>query len=929
MGGLLQSRGVSGRWGTGWQRGCRVGWLTLWVMLAAGLFLRTAAQGVSRPVLQRELPREVFERLTEATVEGWIRFDAFAPYSRFFDVGQDRSSITVTHYERSPNLLFEAWESATNRSGIHVLGLLRTNEWCHLAAVVSPRGQRLYYNGRLIATNDSPIAFAQLKEGGNARLGRSVWEGSEDANRSLRGALAEVRLWSRERTAAEIERDLFSSLGSSVGQPDAPLGLVKVWGEELLRRSVDTDADRDLPEAEELAHPGIVDAEVRDEKGQPVNLAQVRIRSTHRRILAAGRTGTAGYWMFRDVAGSGRFTAAIYEPRTQFVIEVFSPLGSITVRQPSLPAGEHRHLTPVLPQDRPSATTTNWFVRELVGDLHSSDAWLRENAALDLGNLGDFPNAAAALASTFALDPDPIVREHLRLTLNKLSLRSPIAVAALLETPGTAEWFNPEAIQQTLRQQPVPAALQTVYTRRTQAVALLFAGILGAFSALHLFVFLYDRRRHTDGLYALFTAMGAVGTLLNDLGRVDGSLWYRWLGPACLGLSLSLALRLLYAMFTRRIPLRFWVLNGLFFLCGVKLLMFNRQTASRDWEFHLLQFTVVVTTLLVLAEMLRVAWRAYWAGKSGARLIGGGLVVFAFGQLLAPFSAPIFLNDVWAAWLFPLSMTIFGASASLYLAREFVRTNRALQTAHLSIKSNQERLTAEIAEAASYVRSLLPTPWTGPDISTAWAFQPSMQLGGDAFGHHRLDAHRTAFYLLDACGHGVGAALLSVSALNLLRSEALADTDFTNPADVLHELNRRFPMEAHGGQYFTAWYGVFDQRDRSLTYSSAGHPPSYVLAGNAPPVPLRTHGSPVGCMPNARYENARTLLPSGADLLLISDGVFELQRPDGGPMTLTDFERELAQFRWHEPEQILAWSRSKHGGNSLEDDFSVLRATLV
>ena len=901
-------------------------WLAAWI--ASGLFIQ-AQSPAPRGTFQREISRELFDGLTEATVEGWVRFDSLATYSRVFDVGRDGNSIGLTHYERSPNLLFEIWESTTNRTGIHVLGLLRTNEWCHLAAVVSPGGQRLYFNGRLIATNNSRLNFTHLHPGGHARLGRSVWLDSSPPNQPLHGAMAEVRLWSVERTAAEIQADLFRSLGKSVGQPDAPQGLLKVWGEESLRRPGETAADRELPEPEELAHPGVLEAVVEDESGQPVNLAEVRIHTAHRRMLVAGRTGTAGFWSHRDIAGPGKFTAAIHETRSQLVVDVFTPEGSITVPQPSVAAGERRRLVLRLPRNRASAETTNRFVRELVRDLHSSDAWLREMAALDLGNLGEFPNAAAALASTFALDPDEIVRTQLSYTLNKLSYRSPIAVAALLETPGTAEWLKPQAIQETLRQRPVPAALRTVYTRRTQAVALLFAGILGTFSALHWFVFLFDNRNRTDGLYALFTSVGALGTLLNDQGRVDPHMWYRWLGPACLALSLTLALRLLYALFAPRIPLRFWVLNTLFFLCGIKLLLMgNIPPVEHPWELPVLQFAVVVVAFLVLAEMLRVTWRAYLAGQSGSRLIGGGLVVFALGQLLAPFSNPIFVNDVWAAWLFPLSMTIFVASASLYLAREFVRTNRALREAHAAIKLNQARLSAEVTEAARYVRSLLPEPWTGPDIFTAWAFQPSTQLGGDAFGHHRLDANRSAFYLLDACGHGVGAALLSVSALNLLRSQALADTDFTNPADVLHELNRRFPMDSHGGQYFTAWYGVYDQRDRSLTYASAGHPPAYLLADEAAPVGLRTRGTPIGCFPNARYENARTQIPLDSNLLIISDGVFELRRADGGPFTLPDFERELARHRWSDPAQILAWARSQHGSDTLEDDFSVLLANL-
>jgi len=47
-----------------------------------------------------------------------------------------------------------------------------------------------------------------------------------------------------------------------------------------------------------------------------------------------------------------------------------------------------------------------------------------------------------------------------------------------------------------------------------------------------------------------------------------------------------------------------------------------------------------------------------------------------------------------------------------------------------------------------------------------------------------------AMYLLDVCGHGVGAALLSVSALNAIRSEALPQTNFHDPGSVLAALNK-------------------------------------------------------------------------------------------------------------------------------------------
>ena len=98
----------------------------------------------------------------------------------------------------------------------------------------------------------------------------------------------------------------------------------------------------------------------------------------------------------------------------------------------------------------------------------------------------------------------------------------------------------------------------------------------------------------------------------------------------------------------------------------------------------------------------------------------------------------------------------------------------------------------------------------GP-VRVDWRFVPSTQLGGDSFGYHWIDGDHFAVYLLDVSGHGVGASLLSVSALNVLRSQSLHNTDFRDPAQVLERLNATFKMEQQDNRYFTIWYGVYSK----------------------------------------------------------------------------------------------------------------------
>jgi sigma-B regulation protein RsbU (phosphoserine phosphatase) len=120
-------------------------------------------------------------------------------------------------------------------------------------------------------------------------------------------------------------------------------------------------------------------------------------------------------------------------------------------------------------------------------------------------------------------------------------------------------------------------------------------------------------------------------------------------------------------------------------------------------------------------------------------------------------------------------------SANQQLSEKNTQIEQALHDRNQAL----EQLNQELAEAAEYVRSILPPPLTEGDIQTDWRYIPSTSLGGDAFGYHMVDEDHFAIYLIDVSGHGVGAALLSVSVMNVLRSQSLPATDFKDPEQVL------------------------------------------------------------------------------------------------------------------------------------------------
>ncbi|MBL8542157.1 MAG: serine/threonine-protein phosphatase [Betaproteobacteria bacterium] len=265
------------------------------------------------------------------------------------------------------------------------------------------------------------------------------------------------------------------------------------------------------------------------------------------------------------------------------------------------------------------------------------------------------------------------------------------------------------------------------------------------------------------------------------------------------------------------------------------------------------------------------------------------------------------------------------------LIEELEAANRALAKSQEDLLRTHRRLDRELEDAANYVQSILPARFSKPFVAD-WRFVPSSELGGDSFGYHWVDDDHFALFLLDVCGHGVGAAMVSIVVANMLRSEGLADTDFRAPAEVLTALNRVYQMEQHNDLYFSIWYGVYRHSDRCLKYAAAGHHPTVLVSG-APAQrgrieTLAARGPSLGIAPGAVYRGEERVLPAQCRLFLFSDGTFEIGAPDGSMLEFDRFLDVLAApvaDGESELDRLLEFVRNVHGPGPLEDDFSIIR----
>ncbi|HEY1188878.1 MAG TPA: SpoIIE family protein phosphatase [Gemmata sp.] len=246
--------------------------------------------------------------------------------------------------------------------------------------------------------------------------------------------------------------------------------------------------------------------------------------------------------------------------------------------------------------------------------------------------------------------------------------------------------------------------------------------------------------------------------------------------------------------------------------------------------------------------------------------------------------------------------------------------------AYRELADTQREMAAELNRAARYVQSLLPPPLPSGAIQIAWQFVPSTQLAGDMFGYRWIDADHFALYLLDVSGHGVGSALLAVSAGNVLSANSIPGADSRDPGAVVTKLNDMFQMERQDGKYFTIWYGVYHAANRTLAYCNAGHPPALLLSGGQLHS-LEADAPAVGMMPEMPYDTRTVAVEPGARLVVFSDGIMEIERADGEMWPFSDFMARVSAEMLLEGDLIarhLDYVRALGGKEVLADDFSMM-----
>jgi sigma-B regulation protein RsbU (phosphoserine phosphatase) len=223
---------------------------------------------------------------------------------------------------------------------------------------------------------------------------------------------------------------------------------------------------------------------------------------------------------------------------------------------------------------------------------------------------------------------------------------------------------------------------------------------------------------------------------------------------------------------------------------------------------------------------------------------------------------------------------------------------------------------------------------TGLDV---WMYsQPhaNSQSGGDVYYVSSCASGRiTRILLADVSGHGDAVADRAEDLRQLMRR----NINRIDQSSLVNSINQEFAAASTDWAFATALIGTFFAPTQTLTLSNAGHPSPLVYQPKKNawrqlrPIDLEQSDEcnfPLGIETDQNYSGVRTKLRPGDLVLCFTDGLIELERPNGKMLGFDGLLEIVSQLDPHEPSQLIKQlvekaASTNHSINS-GDDVSIV-----
>ncbi len=263
----------------------------------------------------------------------------------------------------------------------------------------------------------------------------------------------------------------------------------------------------------------------------------------------------------------------------------------------------------------------------------------------------------------------------------------------------------------------------------------------------------------------------------------------------------------------------------------------------------------------------------------------------------------------------------------------------------------KQRLENELVIAQEVQAQLFPQHISQLPTLEVYGFcRPARTVSGDYYDFLAMNEDKLLLAVGDISGKGISAALLMATVHSAVRAYSLEGIPLlrepiavgagsstmmgvpgpeVSPAALLTLLNHQLFQSTPSEKYATLFLSIYDQKERTLTYSNGGHLAPIILGDGHSLRRLDRGGMVVGLFDNQNYEDGSVQLRRGEVFLAYSDGVTEPENEFGefGEHRLIELVREnrdLPLIRISEI--VIAAVADWIGANEQPDDVTVVLA---
>lgn len=224
----------------------------------------------------------------------------------------------------------------------------------------------------------------------------------------------------------------------------------------------------------------------------------------------------------------------------------------------------------------------------------------------------------------------------------------------------------------------------------------------------------------------------------------------------------------------------------------------------------------------------------------------------------------------------------------------------------LSVTAQKARMESELKTAQTVQETLFPPNQADLGaIRISGFYEPASECGGD-WWHYCQVGNKLFLWIGDATGHGAPAALITSAAKS---AATIIERLNVDPEHALNLMNRAIYDVSKGRIMMTFFLAMIDLETREMIYSNASHEAPYLLRlkpgqlKKKDLIPLNDVNSPrLGQDRETSYEQTKVQLEPGDRILFYTDGIPDIQNPEGEAWGERNFLKAVLQATEEFPE---------------------------